>query len=226
MITISNLKFHYPNADFALQIDKLKIESGEKVALVGPSGSGKTTLLHLIAGILLPQEGEIQIGETSFHRMSDADLREFRLNHLGLIFQEFELIEYLNVQQNLLLPAKLQRSDKAEEEAQFRILPLAKKLGIEDKLKAHPKSLSTGEKQRVAIIRALLSQPKTLLVDEPTSSLDEAHAELVIQLFDDYCETQNATLILLTHDTRLLQHLDRVIDVQQFRTAYAEGANP
>ena len=224
MISITNLKFKYPQAEFLITVDQLEIQDGEKVALVGPSGSGKTTLLHLIAGILRAQEGAIKINNTSLDQLSEAELREFRLQHLGLIFQEFELIEYLTVQQNLLLPVKLQSAPQKEKEASSRIFPLAQRLGIEDKLKSYPSSLSTGEKQRVAIIRALLSQPKTLLVDEPTSSLDEAFANLTLELFIDYVKEQNATLILLTHDLKLLDQMDRTLEVTQYRKNISEEA--
>lgn len=211
MITLTQLKFAY-GSEFELAIEQLDIEAGERVAIVGPSGSGKTTLLNLIAGILLPKEGNVQIGETRLSQESETRRRLFRLQNIGLVFQEFELVEYLSTLDNILLPFRLNNAMKLTQAVKQRAGDLAGRLEVADKLHRFPNCLSQGERQRVAICRALITSPQILLTDEPTGNLDPINKMRVLELLMDVVKEDNHTLITVTHDHDLLDHFDRVID--------------
>jgi putative ABC transport system ATP-binding protein len=157
MIRIDDLHFSYPDGNFSLDISELSINQGESVAIIGPSGSGKTTLLNLICGVSRPQSGDIQINGRSLHAQSEKEVRQYRLSHIGMVFQSFELLEYLNVFDNILLPYRLDNTIEIETKTVTRAKEIAATFGIEDKLKRYPSQLSQGEKQRVAIMRALIT---------------------------------------------------------------------
>ncbi|MCP3849878.1 MAG: ATP-binding cassette domain-containing protein [Gammaproteobacteria bacterium] len=225
MIKISGLKFQYPNdlsnqGDpvnvFQLAIESLSIEANEKLAIVGPSGSGKTTLLNLLSGIYVPQSGSIEIAQTNVSQLSDAQRRAFRINQIGFIFQDFSLIDYLSVRDNIIHPYRISKSLKLSKVVIERISELTQLMGIADKLKRFPHQLSQGEKQRVAICRALLPAPALLLADEATGNLDPENKQKILELIFKSAETYNATLITVTHDHELLPHFDRVIDFKTF----------
>jgi putative ABC transport system ATP-binding protein len=211
MITLSQLEFAY-GSEFELAIEQLEIEAGERVAIVGPSGSGKTTLLNLIAGILLPKAGSIQIGKTLLSQESEARRRLFRLQNIGLVFQEFELVEYLSTLDNILLPFRLNNAMNLTRAVKHRAADLAGRLEVADKLHRFPNCLSQGERQRVAICRALITSPQILLTDEPTGNLDPINKMRVLELLMDVVKEGNHTLITVTHDHDLLDQFDRVID--------------
>jgi putative ABC transport system ATP-binding protein len=211
MITLSQLKFAY-GSEFELAIEQLDIEAGERVAIVGPSGSGKTTLLNLLAGILVPKAGTVQIGTNPLSQQSETQRRLFRLQNIGLVFQEFELVEYLSTLDNILLPYRLNKSMILTKEVKQRAGELAKRLEVEDKLHRFPNRLSQGERQRVAICRALINSPSILLTDEPTGNLDPINKMRVLELLMDVVKSDNHTLITVTHDHDLIDHFDRVID--------------
>jgi len=176
MIEIEQLQFRYPRSDFHLQIESLSIEPAEKVAVVGPSGSGKTTLLNLIAGVAKPHSGTIRVGDQTVSALSDAERRDFRAANIGMVFQQFELVEYLNVLDNILLPFSINESLKREHRSSQgraeQARELAQAVGLDSKLRRRPHQLSQGEQQRVAICRALITTPKLILADEPTGNLD------------------------------------------------------
>ena len=216
MIEISNLRFRYPEGDFALDIPALEVERGERVAVIGPSGSGKTTLLHLVAGIRTPQAGRVVAREVEVSALDEARRRDFRIRCLGLVFQEFELLEYLTVRDNILLPYRIGRILRLGREVRERAAELARGVGIGDKLDRHPGRLSHGERQRVAVCRALLSEPELLLADEPTGNLDPANKGRVLEILLDYAEGHGATLVTVTHDHDLLPSFGRVIDFKEF----------
>ena len=221
MISVTDLVFRYPNSPFRLRIEKLTATQAECVAVVGPSGSGKTTLLTLLAGILLPQTGTITVGETVVSSLADAARRDFRIANIGFVFQDFELVDYLNVRENILLPCFINGSLPATAERQSRADSLAASMGLTDKLTRPIQRLSQGERQRVAICRALLTEPKVLLADEPTGNLDPSNKTNIVNLLTTYAKESKASLVVVTHDHSLLPLFDRVIDFTQLLTRVA-----
>lgn len=219
-VEIVNLDFQYAEKTFRLHVPHLAIASGEKVALVGSSGGGKTTLLHLLAGILTPTSGSIRIKDICLDRLSEAERRQFRISSVGFIFQSFELVEYLNVLDNILHPFRLNPALKLDRDVRLRAVDLAEKVGIQDKLNRNIQKLSQGEKQRVAICRALLPQPQIILADEATSNLDLANKQHILEILFDYVNTSQASLIAATHDRELLSEFDRVIDLMSFHAEF------
>lgn len=217
MIQVSDLAFSYGASDFQLQVPELTIERGEKVAIVGPSGLGKSTLLKLLSGILLPHRGSIRMGGMRLEHFSDAARRRFRALKVGLVFQELELIEYLSVRENILLPYFIHRSSRKRREVQSSAETLAAAIGLESKLTRRPDQLSQGERQRVAICRAMITQPEFLLVDEPTGSLDPRTANEVLELLFDQAERNKTTMLLVTHDASMLHRFDRTIDLAELQ---------
>jgi putative ABC transport system ATP-binding protein len=213
MIQLSNLHYAYPACDFQLDIPDLNVARGEKVAVIGPSGSGKSTMLGLIAGALLPLRGSVVVDETVVEKLSDSARRLFRATRIGLVFQEFELIEYLTVEENIRLPYLINHQLKYTSGQRDRLLSLVQQTGLSGKLKRRPHQLSQGERQRVAICRALITAPRIILADEPTGSLDPATAAAVLRLLIDQVKFEETTLLLVTHDHSLLKHMDRTIDM-------------
>ena len=218
MITIENLDFQYGQTDFDLRIDQLSIERGSKVSFVGPSGLGKTTLLNLISGILVPRQGSIKIGKVDITQLNDAARRDFRITSIGFVFQDFELIDYLNLYENILLPWLINSSLKLTDSIRRQARTLATNMGLGNKLNRPIGRLSQGEKQRVAVCRALLPGPDVLLADEPTGNLDPANKQLILDILFEHVSKTNATLIMVTHDHSLLKGFDKVIDFQDFQS--------
>lgn len=246
MIEIDQLKFRYPRSDFRLQIEKLSLgerclgergtgEGGigegqvEKIAVVGPSGSGKTTLLNLIAGIVAPSSGTIRVSDQEVTSLSDAQRRDFRAANIGMVFQRFELIEYLTVLDNVLLPFAINQSLgelRPRQEVVEQATKLIDSVGLASKLRRRPNQLSQGEQQRVAICRALVTNPQLILADEPTGNLDPKNKRLIIDLIFQQAEARNQTLIVVTHDQGILDGFDRVIDFDQFYVDDTEDLQP
>ncbi len=217
MISIHDLHFHYPNSDFRLSVPEFAVSSGEKIAVVGPSGSGKTTLLNLLAGILIADQGKIRVGEVDVNALADANRRDFRISNIGFVFQDFELLDYLSILDNILHPYRISGALKLSAEVRQRAKHLAEQMGIAGHLKKHPGELSQGEKQRAAICRALLPQPDLILADEATGNLDPANKTRILDLLFKSVEDHDATLVAVTHDHELLPRFDRVIDFQEFQ---------
>jgi putative ABC transport system ATP-binding protein len=216
VITVERLEFRYAEGDFFLEIPALQIERGETVAFIGPSGSGKTTLLNLIAGIALPRAGRITTGDVELTSLDDASRRNFRIRNIGLVFQEFELLEYLSVLDNILLPYRINPSMRLDRAVRERARELAAEVDIGDKLDRHATKLSQGEKQRVAVCRALLPQPSLLLADEPTGNLDPNNKGRVLDILFDYAGRTGTTLVTVTHDHDLIERYGRVVDFREF----------
>jgi ABC-type lipoprotein export system ATPase subunit len=196
MIEVRELEFRYGEGEFRLSVPELDVERGSKTACIGPSGSGKTTLLNLIAGIIMPQQGRVVTNGVAVSQLKDADRRGFRITSIGLVFQEFELLEYLSVLDNILLPYRINPALRLDLAVRERAASLAEQMGIGDKLRRHPSKLSQGERQRVAVCRAVLPEPALLLTDEPTGNLEPANKG--------------------PHDHGLLGQFDRVIDIKDF----------
>ena len=218
MIEISKLEFAYPRSNFRLDIDKLQIGQGEKVAFVGPSGSGKTTLLNLIAGISTPRHGTVEVNGALVSDLSDAGRRDFRIANIGLVFQRFELVDYLRVIDNIVLPYLINRSLTLTPAIKQEASELARSMELGDKLHRWINQLSQGEQQRVAICRALLTRPSLLLADEPTGSLDPANKRRILDILFQRSIDHGATLVAVTHDTGILDGFDRVVDFLQFQS--------
>jgi ABC-type lipoprotein export system ATPase subunit len=216
MIHVRDLEFRYREGEFVLRVPELVIEPGSAVAVIGPSGSGKTTLLHLIAGIAVPARGRITVTGTDITSLADAARRDFRIRTIGLVFQEFELLEYLTVLDNILLSYRISSALALDRGVRGKAMGLARQVGIGDKLRRLATRLSHGEKQRVAVCRALLTGPPLLLADEPTGNLDPANKDRVLDILFEYARGSGATLVTVTHDHDLLQRFGRVVDCKAF----------
>ncbi|UCG73969.1 MAG: ABC transporter ATP-binding protein [Chromatiales bacterium] len=216
MISIRQLDFRYPRGGFRLQVSALEVRAGERVAVVGASGSGKTTLLDLIAGIRNPRAGAITVAGNLLADFSDASLRDFRICQIGLIFQAFELLEYLTVRDNILLPYRLGPTLQRPGDPDTRVEKLAAETGIAARLDRLPEQLSQGERQRAAICRALITAPGLILADEPTGNLDPENKQRVLALLLEQVANHGATLVMVTHDHDLLKPFDRVLDMRDF----------
>lgn len=217
MITINDLQFNYADHRFQLAIQNWQVNQGQHVAIVGPSGSGKTTLLHLLAGILRPQTGRIQVGNCEVSSASDAERRDFRATQIGLVFQQFELIDYLNVRDNIYLPFRINRRLQIDAPTHQRFQELVERTGIAHLQRQSVRQLSQGERQRVAICRALITEPKWILADEPTGNLDPENKTLIVDLLQQQASRAEATLLMVTHDTSLVSSFPDVVDFQQWR---------
>ncbi len=212
-LELSNIQFTYEDQGFELNIPQMQIKPGESVALVGPSGSGKTTLLNLIAGIISPDKGCIQLNDDNMIALNNHQRRLYRLRHIGMIFQAFELLDYLNVRDNILLQARLCPGVSIDQSIKDKASAIAVILGLGDKLSRNINDLSQGERQRVAVCRALLLKPALVLADEPTGNLDPENKQAVLKQLITVCKQQQCILLTVTHDHSLLPNFDRVINM-------------
>lgn len=226
MIFIKDLKFSYAESGFGLDIGQLEISRAETVAFIGPSGSGKTTLLNLISGITLPRAGNIRTHETEVSRLPEAGRRAFRIKNIGMVFQDFELLEHLNVLDNILLPYRIHPALRMSPEVREHAQKAAGEVGLADMISRPVGRLSQGEKQRVAICRSLLPEPALLLADEPTGNLDPANKGKILDILFAYAEGRKATLVTVTHDHNLLDRFDRVIDFSRFHATARTDSQP
>lgn len=212
-ISIRDLEHDFGDAGFRLAIPSLEIAAGEHVAIIGPSGCGKSTLLNLIAGILVPRAGIVSIGGVALSQLSEPRRRGIRRREIGLVFQEFELLEYLKVRENVLLPYYLGGDLPLDDVVRTRGRALLERAGIATHAEKVPRALSQGERQRVAVCRALITLPAVVLADEPTGNLDPHNSKRVIELLRSECASRGATLLLVTHDHSLLTGFARVVDL-------------
>lgn len=212
MLSARDLQFAYPSGEFALRIGTFEAKAGETVGLAGPSGTGKTTFLRLLSGILHPNAGEVLVGGECLEKLAEGKRRALRLEKLGLVFQDFELLDYLSVENNVLLPARLQGRLSADLRKTARTL--VDRLEIGQHWKRRAGELSQGERQRLAVARALAHGPRAVLADEPTSSLDAKRKTLVMDLLTDYAKKNEAALVLVTHDAELFTRVDRTVNVE------------
>jgi putative ABC transport system ATP-binding protein len=193
----------------------LSVRAGEFVAIVGPSGSGKTTLLAMLGGLLTATRGRVVVGGTDISRWNEAQRARFRRERVGFVFQGFNLVPYLTAEQNLLVIPSI--SGKVSGETRARARQLLREMGVEKRAHHLPGELSGGERQRVAIGRALMNDPLLVLVDEPTSNLDSERGTEVVRSLAEEVKMRNKIGIMVTHDRRMLTHVDRVLEMADGR---------
>lgn len=230
LLTVKNVKKVYQSRFNGQPVEALRqidftIEEGEYVAIMGESGSGKSTLLNLIATLDKPTSGLIQLRDQDFNRIEEKEAANFRRDHLGFVFQDFNLLDTFSVKDNILLPLVLSRMPYPKMEA--RLLPLVKTLGIDEILEKFPYELSGGQQQRVAIARAIITQPEILLADEPTGALDSKTANQLLQVFERLNEN-GQTILMVTHSSIAASHAQRVLfikDGQVFHQLYRGEKN-
>ncbi len=198
------------NSFTAVNSVSLTVKKGEFAAIVGTSGSGKSTLMHMIGGVEKPTEGKVYICGYDIYSMSDTELSDFRCKEIGMVYQFFNLIPVLNVEENIAFPIIA-----ARKEPDFKkIRLLLKKLGIGNKGTSLPNQLSGGQQQRVAIGRSIIASPSLVLADEPTGNLDSQNSREVIDLLMKLCKETDKTLIIITHDNSIAQKADRIIRIE------------
>lgn len=224
-VLIRNAAFRWPDGEFALRIDAFALARGERQLLLGPSGAGKSTLLNLIGGFLRPQSGQITILGRELGDLGQTALDRFRADHFGVIFQMFNLLPYLSVLDNVLIPLRFSRHRRQQAgDAHACAERLLSRLGVAPDLHRRPAAhLSVGQQQRVAAARALIGAPQIILADEPTSALDHDNAGKFLDLLQTELQATGAALLMVSHDTRIADHFDRVIDLTSI--ARTEGRN-
>ncbi len=195
-------------------LDKVDVtlQPGEFVVLLGPSGSGKSTLLNLVAGIDVPDSGSIRIAGNELAEMAERERTLFRRAHLGFVFQFFNLLPTLTVEENLLLPVELK--GRVDDTAKARARRLLERVGLADRADAFPDRLSGGEQQRIALCRALVHEPDLILADEPTGNLDPETGATILDLLDELVRADGRTLLAVTHSRTLAERADRVLRIE------------
>ncbi len=208
MLHTQGLQYTYTGGE-KMAFPEISCKNGEHMLIIGSSGTGKTTLLHLLAGLLSPQKGEINIAGQDIARMRGRTLDRFRGQHIGIIFQKSHFVSSLRVADNLHLASYL----AGQPEDKTRVSELLGRLNLSHKLDKKTQELSQGEQQRVAIARALINRPDLILADEPTSSLDDENTAAVIELLEKEAELAGATLVIVTHDQRLKDRFSRRVEL-------------
>ena len=208
----------------ALSNVNFSVEQGEYVASMGESGSGKTTLLNILAALDRPTEGEVLLEGRSMSEIRESELAAYRRENLGFVFQDFNLLDTFSIRDNIFLPLVL--SGKRYEQMNEKLAPIARKLGIEDILSKYPYEVSGGQKQRAAVARALITQPKIVLADEPTGALDSRASDDLLSLFDEINRT-GQTILMVTHSVKAASHAFRALfmkDGEIFHQLYRADA--
>jgi len=221
ILRVEQLTKQYGKGDQAVRaLDgvSFSVKKGEFVAIVGPSGSGKSTLLHLIGGVDRPTSGKVWIENTDIYSLNETQLAVFRRRQIGLIYQFYNLIPVLTVEENMTLPLLLDQHKVDKQH--FR--NIVKTLNLEDRLKHLPNQLSGGQQQRVSIGRALMAHPSIVLADEPTGNLDSKNSAEIIDLLKLFNKTYNQTLIVITHDERIAMQADRILAIEDGRVVRDE----
>ena len=216
ILKASGLKKYYGKGEAlvkALDGMDLEIERGKFTAIIGTSGSGKSTLLNMLGGLDTPSEGSIQIGNTELAKLNSEQATIFRRNHIGFIFQNYNLVPVLSVWENIVFPISL---DGRKSDEKF-IMEIVRLLGLEKKLDSLPNNLSGGQQQRVAIARALASKPAIILADEPTGNLDSKTSDDVIGLLKMTSKEFNQTIVMITHNPEIAQMADRIVRIEDGR---------
>ena len=209
----------------ALSNVSFSVEQGEYVAIMGESGSGKTTLLNILAALDKPTNGEVLLDGKSLSSIKEKEISAFRRDNLGFVFQDFNLLDTFSIQDNIFLPLVL--AGKNHKEMKSRLMPIAKKLGITDLLVKYPYEVSGGQKQRAAVARALIINPKLVLADEPTGALDSRSTDGLLHVFNDI-NRDGQTILMVTHSTKAASHASRVLfikDGEVFHQIYRATMN-
>ncbi|MGD6902263.1 ABC transporter ATP-binding protein [Bacillus infantis] len=225
ILRIENLSKVYGSGDTAVKaLDDVSftVNKGEFVAIIGPSGSGKSTLLHMLGGVDRPSGGRVLVDNTDIYKLNETQLAIFRRRQIGLIYQFYNLIPILSVEENITLPMLLdgQKVDRGQLEEIVGIL------GLQNRLSHLPNQLSGGQQQRVSIGRALISRPAIMLADEPTGNLDSRNSGEIMELLKMFNKTYKQTLIVITHDERIAMQADRVISIEDGKVAKNEVIRP
>lgn len=230
ILEVNNLKKIYStklggNKVQALSNVNFSVEEGEYVAIMGESGSGKTTLLNILAALDKPTSGKVLLNGKDITTLKEKEISSFRRNNLGFVFQDFNLLDNFNLKDNIFLPLVL--SKKKYDEMNERLKPIAQKLNITSILSKYPYEVSGGQKQRAAVARALITNPKLILADEPTGALDSRTADELLKLFNDINE-EGQTILMVTHSTKAASHAKRVLfikDGEVFHQIYKGSMN-
>ncbi|OAB44819.1 ABC transporter ATP-binding protein [Paenibacillus glacialis] len=225
ILTIEHLSKTYGKGETAVKaLDDVSfsIKKGEFVAIIGPSGSGKSTILHMLGGVDTPTSGKVFVDNTDIYNLNETELAIFRRRQIGLIYQFYNLIPVLTVEENITLPLLLDghKVDKKQFDE------IVKTLNLENRLNHLPNQLSGGQQQRVSIGRALISNPAIMLADEPTGNLDSKNGNEIIELLKMFNKTYKQTLIVITHDERIALQADRIITIEDGRIAKDEVIRP
>ncbi len=221
ILRVENLSKIYGKGETAVKaIDDISfsVEKGEFVAIIGPSGSGKSTMLHILGGVDRPTKGKVYINDTDIYSLNNNDLAIFRRRNVGLIYQFYNLIPILNVEENISLPVLLD-GKKVDEQ---RLKEIVKNLGLENRIKHLPNQLSGGQQQRVAIGRSLINEPAIILADEPTGNLDTKNSKEILELLKLSNKKYEQTLIMITHDPNIAKEADRIIKIEDGKIASVE----
>ena len=211
MITLNNITKSFGSLQVLKGID-LQIEKGEVVSIVGPSGAGKTTLLQIMGTLDTPDTGSVLIGDTDVTQLSQKEMARFRNQHLGFVFQFHQLLPEFTALENVMIPALI--ANRSQKETKERAKELLDVLGLSDRAEHKPNELSGGEKQRVAVARALMNKPSVILADEPSGSLDSKNKAELHQLFFDLRDQLGQTFVIVTHDEALAVLTDRTIHLK------------
>jgi putative ABC transport system ATP-binding protein len=225
IVEVKNLSKVYGKGETAVKaLDDVSfsVKKGEFVCIIGPSGSGKSTLLHLLGGVDRPTSGKVLIDQTDIYDLNETQLAIFRRRQIGLIYQFYNLIPILTVEENMTLPMLLDEQ-KVDPSHLKRIVDI---LGLTNRLSHLPNQLSGGQQQRVSIGRALISNPAIILADEPTGNLDSKNSEEIMELLKMFNKTYNQTLIVITHDKRIALQADRIISIEDGKVAKDEVTRP
>ncbi len=229
MIDVQDLHFGWPGAGRdCVSIDRLGVAAGSSLFLYGPSGGGKSTLLGLLAGVLLPREGTVSLLGTPWSTLSGARRDAFRADHVGYIFQQFNLLPYLHVLDNVMLPCRFsalrrERAQKASGSAAAAAQQLLREVGLPQTLWKRPASqLSVGQQQRVAAARALIGRPEVVIADEPTSALDAVLRDAFMDLLLGECRAAGSALVFVSHDERLASRFDVQLSLAQINAAVSD----
>ncbi|MDQ0427191.1 putative ABC transport system ATP-binding protein [Planomicrobium stackebrandtii] len=225
IVEVKNLSKVYGEGETAvaaLDDVSFSVNKGEFICIIGPSGSGKSTLLHLLGGVDQPTSGNVSIDQTDVYTLDETQLAIFRRRQIGLIYQFYNLIPILTVEENITLPMLL--DEQKVDPLQFNKISNA--LGLENRLSHLPNQLSGGQQQRVSIGRALISNPAIMLADEPTGNLDSKNSEEIMNLLKMFNKTYNQTLIVITHDERIALQADRIISIEDGKIAKDEVIRP
>jgi putative ABC transport system ATP-binding protein len=229
ILEVSCLKKVYTSRFGANQVQALtnvsfSVEQGEYVAIMGESGSGKTTLLNILAALDTPTAGEVKLDGRALAKVSEREVASFRRDNLGFVFQDFNLLDTFSIKDNIFLPLVL--AEKNVGEMQKKLAPIARKLGISDILEKYPYEVSGGQKQRAAVARALITEPKLILADEPTGALDSRSTDSLLTVFREI-NNDGQTILMVTHSTKAASNADRVLfikDGEVFHQIYRGGS--